>query len=138
MREEEFAEVARPAGCAAKGQAPRRELDEANPMLGHRGCRLGDHLSGNLRNAGPRHFRGRGTVTKNRHDVVPEVMIPLVATSRNSNLKDVIDRGGQAVGGRRPERMPYLVGTMIELPRAACAPARLPRPPSSSASAPTI
>ena len=56
------------------------ELHEFNPMLGHRGCRLGDHLSRDLRDAGPRDLRGGGRGRReDRRAPMPEIMIPLVA-----------------------------------------------------------
>ena len=71
--------------------------------------------------------------------VIPEIMIPLIATKKELDLmKVVVDQVAAEVSQMSGQKLEYMVGTMIELPRAACGPARSPRRPSSSASAPTI
>ncbi len=69
----------------------------------------------------------------------PEVMIPLVATRRELEItRAQVDKIAEEVFAEAGQRIEYSVGTMIELPRAACwRPTRLPRSPTSSASAPT-
>ena len=95
-------------------------LRETNPMLGHRGCRLGitypeiTEMQGRaILEAAVRAMR-RGIVVK------PEIMIPLVSTVKEfDNQRAVIDGVARRVLGGMGEKIPYLIGTMIELPRAA-------------------
>jgi len=71
--------------------------------------------------------------------VVPEVMVPLIATKAEFDLvKERIDAMAQAVAKERGTKIDYQVGTMIELPRAALMAARSPNRRSSSRSAPMI
>ena len=95
-------------------------LREANPMLGHRGCRLGitypeitEMQARAIFEAGVR-ARRRGV------DVIPEIMIPLVSTHQEfENQRAIIEDVGRQVLGGMGEALPYTIGTMIELPRAA-------------------
>ena len=89
-------------------------------MLGHRGVRLGT-LSRDLRDAGARHLEAVAEVQKNKGKTVePEIMIPLVATRKELDLmKEVIDRVAREVAQLSGQKLDYMVGTMIELPRAA-------------------
>lgn len=116
--ESEFAEVAEAAGVDAEKLKRRAaELFEFNPMLGHRGCRLGVTYPEIYEMQARAIFEAACAL-----DVapVPEVMIPLVATKRELELmKDVVDRTAEAVFAEQGKRIDYLVGTMIELPRAA-------------------
>jgi pyruvate,orthophosphate dikinase len=78
------------------------------------------HLPRNLRDAGPRHLRGRhGRGAESGEAIVPEVMIPLVATKRELEILKLIDRTAATVFEEKGKTLDYLVGTMIELPRAA-------------------
>jgi pyruvate,orthophosphate dikinase len=117
--EEEFAEVAEAAGVGIETLKQRaNELHEFNPMLGHRGCRSGRDLSRNLRDAG--YARFLRPPVRLRPAPVPEIMIPLVGTKRELELmKEVVDKAPEAVFAEQGKRIDYLVGTMIELPRAA-------------------
>ncbi len=91
------------------------ELSEANPMLGHRGCRLGITYPEIYAMQARAIFESALT-----HDVVPEVMIPLVATGKElSILKALIEKTAQEVFAERKKSVQYSIGTMIELPRAA-------------------
>jgi pyruvate, orthophosphate dikinase len=116
--ESEFAEVAEAAGVDAEKLKRRAaELFEFNPMLGHRGCRLGVTYPEIYEMQARAIFEAACAL-----DVapVPEIMIPLVATKRELELmKDVVDRTAEAVFAEQGKRIDYLVGTMIELPRAA-------------------
>ncbi|MEY3658599.1 MAG: hypothetical protein RL425_1360 [Pseudomonadota bacterium] len=116
--ESEFAEVAEAAGVDAdKLKRRAAELFEFNPMLGHRGCRLGVTYPEIYEMQARAIFEAACAL-----DVapVPEIMIPLVATKRELELmKDVVDRTAEAVFAEQGKRIDYLVGTMIELPRAA-------------------
>lgn len=118
-------------GCddvaAATGIAPaivsRRisELHEFNPMLGHRGCRLGITYPEIYAMQARAIFEGAIAVAKDTGEaVVPEVMVPLVATARELEItKAVIEAEAEAVFAEQGHRLNYLIGTMIELPRAA-------------------
>jgi pyruvate, orthophosphate dikinase len=116
--ESDFADVAAAAGVGI-GTLKRRasELHEFNPMLGHRGCRLGVTYPEIYEMQARAIFEAACDLDVSP---IPEVMVPLVATKRELELmKDVIDRTAEAVFAERGKRIDYLVGTMIELPRAA-------------------
>ncbi|KQT31721.1 pyruvate phosphate dikinase [Sphingomonas sp. Leaf412] len=119
--ESEFAEVAEAAGVAVE-QLKRRaaELHEFNPMLGHRGCRLGVTYPEIYEMQARAIFEAAIDVAERGDAPVPEIMIPLVATRRELELmKAVVDKAAEVVFAERGRRIEYLVGTMIELPRAA-------------------
>ncbi len=121
-QENEFAEVAAATGIAID-QLKRRaaELHEVNPMLGHRGCRLGVTYPEIYEMQARAIFEAALDVAEKSGEApIPEVMIPLVATKRELELmKVVVDTAAQAVFAERGRTIDYLVGTMIELPRAA-------------------
>ncbi len=95
-------------------------LAESNPMLGHRGCRLGITYPEITEMQARAIFEAAAQVAAEGVDVLPEVMVPLVATKRELDiLKAVIDRVAGEVAKEKGREVPYLVGTMIELPRAA-------------------
>ncbi|SEL30508.1 pyruvate phosphate dikinase [Sphingomonas palmae] len=120
--EAEFAEVASAAGIAVD-QLKRRaaELHEFNPMLGHRGCRLGVTYPEIYEMQARAIFEAAVDVAEKSGEApIPEVMIPLVATKRELDLmKAVVDQAAKGVFSERGREIDYLVGTMIELPRAA-------------------
>ncbi|HSZ11958.1 MAG TPA: pyruvate, phosphate dikinase, partial [Rhizomicrobium sp.] len=122
QKDEEIAQVARAAGTdAAKLRARAIALHEANPMLGHRGCRLGITFPEIYEMQARAIFEAAANVEKAGGKAVElEIMIPLVGfKSELDVLKARIDAVAATVrseGGRVPA---YLVGTMIELPRAA-------------------
>jgi len=121
-REEEFAEVAAASGVAVEALRRRAaELHEFNPMLGHRGCRLGVTYPEIYEMQARAIFEAAVEVAgASGEAVVPEVMVPLVATAKELSLmKAVIDRAAEAVFAEKGRRLDYSVGTMIELPRAA-------------------
>jgi pyruvate, orthophosphate dikinase len=95
-------------------------LHEANPMLGHRGCRLAITGPEIYEMQARAIFEAASAVMKETGDTVePEIMIPLVATKKELDiLKEMIDRIGAEVMQETGSKVPYLVGTMIELPRA--------------------
>ena len=118
----EFAEVAEAAGVSVDLLKRRAaELHEFNPMLGHRGCRLGITYPEIYEMQARAIFEAALDVAKTSGEApIPEVMIPLVATRRELELmKDLVDQTAQAVFAERGTQIAYLVGTMIELPRAA-------------------
>ena len=120
--ESEFAEVATAAGVDVDTLKRRAaELHEFNPMLGHRGCRLGVTNPEIYEMQARAIFEAAVDVAeKSGAAPIPEVMIPLVATRRELELmKAVVDKAAQAVFAEKGRTIEYLVGTMIELPRAA-------------------
>ncbi len=117
-QESEFAEVAAAAGVGIEVLKQRAaELHEFNPMLGHRGCRLGVTYPEIYEMQARAIFEAACSLAV---APVPEIMIPLVGTRRELELmKDVVDKAAEAVFAEQGKRIEYLVGTMIELPRAA-------------------
>nr|MDQ3045009.1 PEP-utilizing enzyme [Chloroflexota bacterium] len=97
-----------------------QQLREANPMLGFRGCRLGVAYPEITAMQARAILSAACQVVREGGAVAPEVMIPLVCAPRELELqRAVVDRTAQAVFGEEKMEVPYLVGTMIELPRAA-------------------
>lgn len=126
--EAEMAEVAKAAGTdLQKVQHRSLQLHEANPMLGHRGCRLGISYPEIYEMQARAIFEAAVVVFKETGEtVIPEIMIPLVGTKKELDiLKDVIDRVGAEVIATSGHKVDYLVGTMIELPRAALQAAKI-------------
>jgi phosphoenolpyruvate synthase/pyruvate phosphate dikinase len=97
------------------------ELHEFNPMLGHRGCRLGITFPEIYEMQARAIFEAACDVAAASGEApVPEVMIPLVATKRELEiLRALVDRVASEVFAEKGRTLDYLVGTMIELPRAA-------------------
>lgn len=96
------------------------ELEEFNPMLGHRGCRLGisypeiTEMQSRAIIEAALNLKAKGV------DARPEIMVPLVGTvAELKNQKDIIIATAEKVFAERGEKIDYLVGTMIEVPRAA-------------------
>ncbi len=121
-RDEEFAELADDLNVSVEHLKRRAgELHEFNPMLGHRGCRLGITFPEIYEMQARAIFEAACEVTGEGGDpVVPEVMIPLVATRRELEiLRKLVDDVAQRVFAEKGASVEYLVGTMIELPRAA-------------------
>lgn len=118
--EEEIMDVAKSAGVDAKAVKVRRlELDEANPMLGHRGCRLGITYPEIYEMQARAIFEAAALLIKDGKVVVPEIMIPLIVDKPEFDmLKAVVDRVADEVEVSEQVSLEYLVGTMIELPRA--------------------
>jgi pyruvate,orthophosphate dikinase len=96
------------------------ELHESNPMLGFRGCRLGNIYPEITAMQARAIFRATAAVKKEGIDVHPEVMIPLVGTINELKPQEQIVRQAAAdVQAETGVQFDYMVGTMIELPRAA-------------------
>jgi pyruvate, orthophosphate dikinase len=96
------------------------ELHEFNPMLGHRGCRLGITYPEITEMQARAIFEAAVAVAKDGVKVFPEVMIPLVATVKEmANQAAIVHRVAKEVFEEKERTVEYLVGTMIELPRAA-------------------
>ena len=120
--EAEFAELAQVTGYGVDHLKRRAgELHEFNPMLGHRGCRLGITYPEIYEMQARAIFEAACEVSGRGGDpVVPEIMIPLVGTRAELViLKTLVDRVAEEVFAEQGRRLDYLVGTMIELPRAA-------------------
>ncbi|MDA0261505.1 MAG: pyruvate, phosphate dikinase, partial [Proteobacteria bacterium] len=119
---EEIAVVAEAAGVdAARLRRRIAELHESNPMLGHRGCRLGISYPEIYEMQARAILEAAGEVAIEAGAAPAlEIMIPLVATKAEFDIiKQSIDRVAAAVAEAQGTKPPYLVGTMIELPRAA-------------------
>lgn len=120
--EAEMQEVAASSGMDLKAlQAQADALHESNPMLGHRGCRLGITYPEIYAMQARAIFEAAVSVSKSSGITpTPEVMIPLVGTRKELDiLKAVVDQAAQSVFAETGTKLDYLVGTMIELPRAA-------------------
>jgi pyruvate,orthophosphate dikinase len=120
--EEEIAEVAQAMGADAKKLADRAaELQEFNPMLGFRGCRIAIAYPEIAEMQARAIFEAAVEAGKRTGaPVVPEVMVPLIATKAEFDIvKERIDAMAKAVAEETGAAIDYQVGTMIELPRAA-------------------
>jgi pyruvate,orthophosphate dikinase len=101
-------------------EARINDLKESNPMLGHRGCRLGISYPEITEMQARAIFEAACDVKKAGIEVKPEIMIPLVGDVNELRLqKDVVDRVAAEVFASRGMSIDYRVGTMIEIPRAA-------------------
>jgi pyruvate, orthophosphate dikinase len=95
-------------------------LRETNPMLGHRGVRLAITYPEITEMQGRAIFEAAVRAMRRGIDVRPEIMIPLVATAKEfEHQRAILEEAAQQVLGAMGERIPYMIGTMIELPRAA-------------------
>jgi pyruvate,orthophosphate dikinase len=120
--EEEIAEVAKALGTDPdKLRRRTQELSEFNPMLGFRGCRLAIAYPEIAEMQGRAIFEAAiAAAKKTGKPVVPEVMVPLIATKAEFDLvKARVDAMAEAVALETRFKINYQVGTMIELPRAA-------------------
>jgi pyruvate, orthophosphate dikinase len=118
----EFEAIADAAGIGVETLRRRAEaLFEFNPMLGHRGCRIGITFPEIYEMQVRAIFEAACDVSAGKGvTVVPEVMIPLVATAREfAILRELVDRTARQVFEEKGSSVEYQVGTMIELPRAA-------------------
>ena len=119
--ESELADVAAASGQDLE-QVRRRaaELSEANPMLGHRGCRLGITYPEIYEMQARAIFEGAIAAARETGAApVPEIMIPLVGTRRELEItRAQVDKVAADVFREQGQEIEYLVGTMIELPRA--------------------
>jgi pyruvate,orthophosphate dikinase len=96
------------------------QLHEANPMLGHRGCRLGITHPEIYETQVRAIFEAAAAARKEGLSPNPEVMIPLIGTKAElDRLRVLVDETAQRVTGETGQRISYKVGTMIEIPRAA-------------------
>ncbi|MEQ9559322.1 MAG: putative PEP-binding protein, partial [Rhodospirillales bacterium] len=116
----EMDEVAKAAGVTTEDVRVRRaELDESNPMLGHRGCRLAIAYPEICEMQARAIFEAQAEIMKEGKKAFPEVMVPLVSVKKEFEMqKAIIDRIAKEVMAEQGIELPYMVGTMIELPRA--------------------
>jgi pyruvate,orthophosphate dikinase len=115
------AEVAKASGLAEEQVRARSlKLVETNPMLGHRGCRLGITYPEIYEMQARAIFEAVAAVEKETGTTVePEVMIPLISVKKEFEvLRELIDKVAESVRKSEGVTINYLVGTMIELPRA--------------------
>ncbi len=120
--EDDLADLAASSGIEVATLRRRvGRLREFNPMLGHRGCRLAISYPEIYEMQTRAIFEAALTVAGDGDAaVLPEVMLPLIATVREFEiLRELVDRVAEEVMAERGARIDYLVGTMIELPRAA-------------------
>jgi pyruvate,orthophosphate dikinase len=95
-------------------------LHEVNPMLGHRGCRLGNTYPEITEMQARAIIEAAMNVKATGIDVKVEIMVPLVGNHKELRYqKNIIDRVANEVFAERNDKIDYLVGTMIEVPRAA-------------------
>jgi len=119
--DEDMEEVAKAAGLSvADVRARAAQLHEFNPMLGHRGCRLGITYPEIYEMQARAIFEAAIAVAADGITVRPEVMIPLVGMKAElDRMKDLVDQTAKTVMAEKNASVEYMVGTMIELPRAA-------------------
>jgi pyruvate,orthophosphate dikinase len=105
---------------SAEVKARVESLSEFNPMLGHRGCRLGNtypeitEMQTRAIIEAALNLKAKGIETK------PEIMIPLIGTASEYKMQeDIVRKTAEQVFAERNDNIDYLVGTMIEIPRAA-------------------
>jgi pyruvate, orthophosphate dikinase len=118
----EFDELTQLSGKSVSEVRQRTHaLYEANPMLGHRGCRLGITYPEIYEMQAVAIFEAAAAVIQETGErVEPEIMMPLIATRRELDiLKEIVDRVARETMEKFTVAIPYSVGTMIELPRAA-------------------
>ncbi|MAR79089.1 MAG: pyruvate, phosphate dikinase [Rhodospirillaceae bacterium] len=121
-KDNEIEEISKISGVDKNKLKRRSEsLKEVNPMLGHRGCRLGISYPEIYEMQARAIFEAAIEISKETgENICPEVMIPLIATKDEFNLlKEKIDEVAKKIMQESNSSLDYLVGTMIELPRAA-------------------
>ena len=120
--EKDIEEVARSLNLAAKEVKDRiAELHEENPMLGHRGCRLGISFPEIYEMQCEAIFEALVELKKEKiKSAFVEIMIPLISTDTELKiLRELVNRTAKKIEKRNKNKLDYMVGTMIELPRAA-------------------
>jgi pyruvate,orthophosphate dikinase len=118
---DQIAELSKKTGIAAERITARIEqLHELNPMLGHRGCRLGIAYPEITEMQARAIFEAAAQLTKEKVKVLPEVMVPLVGTKAELvNQRALIEQIAADVQKEQKVKFNYMIGTMIEIPRAA-------------------
>ncbi len=120
-KDEEISATAKGMGVPVEQVKKKVEsLTEFNPMLGHRGCRLGITYPEIYEMQVEAIFRAAVNMKKRGKKVEPEVMIPLVGTVRElSILRDLAEATAKRIMDEAGVQVKYMIGTMIEIPRAA-------------------
>ena len=120
-------ELARELNVSAEAlQARINQLHELNPMLGHRGCRLGITYPEISEMQARAIFEAAVTLKKRNKRVMPEVMIPLVGNEKEFvHQKEIVRRVALEIQKETGIKFPYLIGTMIEIPRACVEAAKI-------------
>jgi pyruvate,orthophosphate dikinase len=96
------------------------DLAEFNPMLGHRGCRLGNTYPEITEMQARAIIEAAMNLQEKGIDTIPEIMIPLIGTAEEFKMQEaIVRRVAEEVFAERGKKTEYLVGTMIEIPRAA-------------------
>lgn len=119
--DEEFAVLAREMGKSVEElKIKARGLHELNPMMGHRGCRLAVTYPEIARMQARAIIEAAIEVNSELNiNIVPEIMIPLVGEVKEFNfVKNVVDETAKEVIAEKGAELKYLIGTMIEIPRA--------------------
>ena len=119
--DEEFAVLAKEMGKTVEElKIKARGLHELNPMMGHRGCRLAVTYPEIARMQARAIIEAAIEVNNELNiNIVPEIMIPLVGEVKEFNfVKDVVDETAKTVIAEKGTKLDYLIGTMIEIPRA--------------------
>ncbi len=116
----EIAEIAAELGTTAEKIVEKiDELHEFNPMMGHRGCRLSVTYPEIAEMQTRAVLQAALKVRKEGVDVVPEIMIPLVGSKKELKfVKDIVMETANKIFEEQGEKIDFLVGTMIEIPRA--------------------
>lgn len=119
--DEELEELSKEMGVPLERlKAKNKALHEFNPMLGHRGCRLGITFPEIYEIQARAIMEAACELTKQGVKVIPEIMIPLIAhVNELKVMRELVDRVAQDVQSQYGVKVKYTVGTMIELPRAA-------------------
>jgi pyruvate,orthophosphate dikinase len=118
--EESQKEMAKEMGISLeKVQSRVKSLHEFNPMLGHRGCRLGITYPEITEMQAQAIFEAACELKKKGIDVKPEVMVPLIGTIKEFTIqKKIIVDTAEKIIAQKKVKLDYQVGTMIEIPRA--------------------
>jgi len=120
LDKKQTAQLAKELGIPkSKLEARIAQLHELNPMLGHRGCRLGITYPEISEMQARAIFEAAAELTRKKIKVYPEVMIPLVGSVNElAHQREVVERVAQEVQKKMKVKFPYMIGTMIEIPRA--------------------
>jgi pyruvate,orthophosphate dikinase len=120
-QEDQQKEIADELGIPAQKVKERVDsLHEFNPMLGHRGCRLGNTYPEITEMQARAIIEAALNVNAKGFKAIPEIMIPLIGTAAEFKMQEqIIRRVAEQVFAERGTKVDYLVGTMIEIPRAA-------------------
>jgi len=125
--DEQIKELAAEMGVSfEKLKNKTNSLHEFNPMLGHRGCRLGITFPEITEMQARAIFEAASELTKAKIKVIPEVMIPLVGhVNEFENQKNLIEKVAKEVIKKYNVKFKYMIGTMIEIPRACVVAGRI-------------